>query len=313
MSLRIVKPGAYATVQDLGRPGLGARGVPAGGAADRISHALANRIIGNPDGAATIEMTLVGATVLFEERATMGVTGAAPTGAPLNRAIDVPAGTTLALGPLTGGARCYLAVAGGVDVPLVLGSRSTHAASGLGGHEGRALRAQDVLKIGATRSPAARVADSGAIARLHSLVHRRTLRVVAGPHASSLGRAALDSLLASAFTVSTRSDRVGLRLEGPTLPAAGHAGEMITEPAAPGAIQSPPDGSPIVLGPDAPVTGGYPMIAAVIAADLPTLGQLAPRDTVRFELVSLGEALVAFRERLAMLDASAPPAINNRP
>jgi len=311
VSLRIVKPGAYSTVQDLGRPGHASLGVPTGGAADRTSLILANRLVGNPDHAGAIEMTFVGATIVFERPTTVALAGATPAGAEVHTPLRLGAGVTLALGPLTNGARGYLAVAGGIDAPLVLDSRSTLVASALGGHEGRPLRAGDVLAIGNPHGSSPPVINPTAIAALRARTLRRRFRVVPGPHANSLGHGALDALLSAEFTVSNRSDRVGLRLTGPTVvtPA---SGEMITEPMTPGAIQIPPDGSPIILGPDAPVTGGYPVLATVIAADLPALGQLAPRDPIRFELVSIGDAIAQYRAMHAALDAAIPAAAPRR-
>ncbi len=313
MSLRIVRPGVLATVQDLGRPGHGVRGVPVGGAVDWVSFVLANRLVGNADGAAAIEMALVGVTVEFERDAVIAITGAGCAGVPMHEAIHAHVGDRLALGPLRGGARAYLAIAGGVDVPRVLGSRSTLAAAGLGGVDGRALRAGDVLTCVPTEPTVPAPADAAALAALHDLTRRSRLRVTPGPHGALLGPAAIDVLSATTYRVSDRSDRVGIRLDGPPLPeAAAGAGEMVTEPMTPGAVQSPPAGGPIVLGPDAPVTGGYPVVAAVIGADLPALGQFAPRDTVSFEGVSLDRALTAYRDLHGALDRAVRPAPNNR-
>jgi antagonist of KipI len=308
VTLRVVKPGLCTTVQDLGRPGHGARGVPAGGAADPVSLILANRIVGNPDSLAALEMTLVGPTLAFDGAATVAVAGAAARGVPACTPLDVRAGSTLAFGPLTGGARAYLAVRGGIDVRPVMASRSTLVSAGLGGHDGRALRAGDALPIGAgpLRDPSAPL--PAALAALHAHVSRRRLRVVRGPHATALGEHALERLLASEFIVSERSDRVGLRLAGaPLHPARPASAEMITEPMAPGAVQVPPDGDPIVLGPDAPVTGGYPVIASVIAPDLAALGQVAPRDRLHFDLVTVRQGVNEFRALLASLDAAVAP------
>ncbi len=314
MSFRILKPGVLATVQDLGRPGHASLGVPEGGAADRASLVLANRLVGNRDDAAGVEMALVGCTIGFEHAVTIALAGATPADAPLHQLLRVNAGDTLALGPLTRGVRTYLGVAGGIDVPLVLASRGTHVPSGLGGLEGRPLRAGDVLQFGRVHAAPAPPIDAGALAALHARTHRTRLRVVIGPHAELLGRAALDALLAGEFIVSDRSDRVGLRLTGPPLAQTGsNRGELITEPTVPGAVQVPPDGSPIILGPDAPVTGGYPVIASVIGADLPALGQLAPRERVGFERISSVDALREYRALLAAIDACLPGAASPPP
>jgi antagonist of KipI len=246
------------------------------------------------------------------------VTGAAfevrLDGAPVEpwRAVPVGANQVLAIGSGRTGARAYLAVRGGIAVPRVLGSASTHLQSELGGFGGRALRIGDSLDFGGDGDSAAlpetgdgpstnttrdgwepRRVSPAALARL---APRRTLRVVRGADAPEFGADAWTTLLDSAFRVSDRSNRMGLRLEGPALSLTAPR-EFLTEGAPLGALQVPPDGRPIVLFVEHQTTGGYPKIANVIAADIPSLGQLRPRDEVRFSLVTLEAAWAALLEQ----------------
>jgi biotin-dependent carboxylase-like uncharacterized protein len=232
--------------------------------------------VGNSENAAAIEMTLVGGAFEFESAMTVAVTGSDfGSGLPLWTACEVEAGRTIRFGPTRSGARCYLAVRGGIGVPKVMGSASVHVMTGVGG---RPLRAGDVLPIGQDaihhpRGPVQPPAASGAI------------RVTAGPQAEAFA----GELYTSNYTVSEESNRMGLRLIGPAIP--NPAGGMLSEGVPLGAIQIPPDGQPIILFVEHQTTGGYPKPANVISADFWRLGQLRPRDTVAFELVTLETAL----------------------
>jgi antagonist of KipI len=286
--IQVQEPGLFTTVQDLGREGFGAIGVSASGAADAVSLRLGNRLVGNDEGAAGLEMTLLGGTFVFPERALLALTGsdfgAALNGKPgeLGSSFEAKAGQTLRLGPTRTGARCYLCVQGGIAVELFLGSASTHILSGLGGHEGRALRKGDALKIGA---------ESGAIherrlsARaLNELRPRKVLRVTEGPQSDWFSESARRLFYESRYRVAEESNRMGIRLEGAIVPV--HSGgEMISEGVSLGAIQVPEGGKPIILSVEQQTTGGYPKIANVISADFHSLGQLRPRDEIRFERV----------------------------
>lgn len=284
--LRVVEPGLLTTVQDLGRPGFGAEGVAASGAADAVSLAVANRLAGNAPGAPALEMTLLGGTFRLEAGGVVGIAGsdfgASIDGRPVSpwREYEVAPGGTVRFEATREGARAYLAIHGGIAVPPFLGSASTHLPSGLGGFEGRPLRRGD--RLGSGGSPEGGIdLDSAAIRRI---VFRRTLRVVAGPQEGWFAPEARRAFLESEFVVGESSDRTGVRLEGPTL-AIEPARSLATEGVFPGQVQVTPDGRAIVLGVDGPTTGGYPKIAAVIAADLAAMGQLRPRDRVRFERV----------------------------
>jgi antagonist of KipI len=286
--IQVQEPGLFTTVQDLGREGFGAIGVSASGAADAVSLRLGNRLVGNDEGAAGLEMTLLGGTFVFPERALLALTGsdfgAALNGKPgeLGSSFEAKAGQTLRLGPTRTGARCYLCVQGGIAVELFLGSASTHILSGLGGHEGRALRKGDALKIGA---------ESGAIherrlsARaLNELQPRKVLRVTEGPQSDWFSESARRLFYESRYRVAEESNRMGIRLEGAIVPVPS-GGEMISEGVSLGAIQVPEGGKPIILSVEQQTTGGYPKIANVISADFHSLGQLRPRDEIRFERV----------------------------
>lgn len=298
-ALTIVRPGMLTTVQDLGRWGFQSRGVPVSGALDWYSHRLANSLLGNDAAMATLEVTLIGPHIRFDADTAFAVTGAdfqlTVDGAPieLNRAIHAGPGAILKFGARVSGARAYLAVAGGIDVPQVLGSRSTHVLTGMGGHNGRAVKAGDGITIGV------RGKGQGAITArpLPMASSRAKLRAVPA-------EARLFAQLASRqFQVSSRSDRMGYRLEGASLEDA-PTGEMISAAVPIGAIQIPPTGQPILLMNDHATTGGYAVAGTVIAADLPVAGQLAPGDWLEFEACSIGAAVAALREREAALGAA---------
>jgi biotin-dependent carboxylase-like uncharacterized protein len=268
--IEVVDPGPLATVQDLGRPGYAALGVARSGAFDRAALQLANRLVGNSDGAAAIEVTLGGLHTRLTAPATVALTGAVCPGAPdWDVAVTLPAGAAIHLDTPRVGLRSYLAVRGGVAVPPVLGSRSSDTLSGLGPAP---LRHGDVLPIGT-----ARTGVSGASGAPRPFAKELPIRF--GPRDDWFTVAARDALCSVEWTVRAESDRVGVRLAGPELTRA-RPDELPSEAALPGALQVPHDGRPILLGPDAPVTGGYPVIAVVL--DIDPAGQLRPGDTVRF-------------------------------
>jgi antagonist of KipI len=307
MSLIEVRaPGLLTTVQDLGRAGFGPMGVSASGAADPVALRIGNRLVGNSEGAAGLEMTLLGGTFTFPERAEIALTGADFRATLDNQCVDrwcsaeVRAGQTLRLEATRAGARCYLCVRGGILVKLFLGSASTHLLTGLGGFEGRAVRKGDVLKIG-TAGASFRTFRKRKVAAkaLEKLAPRKTLRVTAGPQSDWFSEAANDVFYKTTYHVTEESNRMGLRLESPPIPAAFSA-EMLSEGVSVGAVQIPTSGLPIILFVEQQTTGGYPKIANVISADLSSLGQLRPRDEVRFELVEMETArnLLAEQEKL---------------
>ncbi|MEX2554341.1 MAG: biotin-dependent carboxyltransferase family protein [Actinomycetota bacterium] len=305
MSVHVLRPGASTTVQDLGRPGWGASGVPPSGAMDELSFRAANLLAGNDEGAAALEITIAGPELLFSDEHVCALAGA-PVEAridgelvPAGRSFVIPAGTALSIGTTRSGVRCYLAVAGGIDVPVALGSRSTLVAAGFGGLDGRALKTGDVLSIGpASGSPHyQRALASGA---LPETARETILRVVRGPQEDAFTDEGIDTFYSSAYRVSPWSDRAGVRLEGAPIGIAG-AADLDPEGVVTGSVQVPADGMPIVLGPDRPATGGYVKVATVISADLPVLAQARPGDTLRFATIDVEDARAARRERLRVL------------
>lgn len=278
--LEVLVPGPLATVQDGGRPGWASIGVTRSGAADRPAAALANRLVGNGPAAAVVEVTAGGLRVRAGRTLLLAVTGApAPVlvdgrPAPFAAPLTLRPGQSLALGVPPVGLRSYLAVRGGVDVPPVLGSRSTDTLSGLGPPP---LRAGDELRVGDLAGPEPFV-DVAPVAPPSS---SPVLRVLPGPRRDWLAPAAWTALTGDAWAVSTHSDRVGLRLAGPRLERA-RDDELPSEGLVPGAVQVPRDGAPVLFLADHPVTGGYPVLAVVATADLAAAAQLRPGDRVRF-------------------------------
>lgn len=292
-SLLVENPGWLTTVQDLGRPGFGALGVSPSGAADPVALRLGNLLVGNEPGAAALEMTLVGGRYLFPEGGIIALAGAdfgaKLNGQPLEMWIPhaVRPGGTLELGLTRAGSRCYLCIAGGIQVEQFLGSASTHLLSGLGGVAGRALRKGDALQFGAPEQRIRRRRISAQV--LETLKPGKCLRVTRGPQADWFSEATVRAFYDGAFRVSEDSDRLGLRLEGALL-ALELQREMISESVSLGAVQVTPSGQPIVLFVEQQTAGGYPKIANVIGADLHCIGQLRPRDEITFTRVSLEEA-----------------------
>jgi antagonist of KipI len=305
------RAGLFTTVQDGGRPGYRRYGVPVSGAMDRDAMAVANRLIGNLPDAPVLECTLQGPVLHFEEEALIAVAGdveGAADGEPLPtwRPVRIAPGTTVSLERIRSGCRAILAIAGGWQVPRVLGSASTYVRAGFGGVDGRALRPGDVLTPG-DPPPQARIwlevlhraapqlkASAPAWSAGWSVrtFPPRVLRVVPGPEWPLFTDAARQTFTTARFRVTPHADRMGLRLEGPPL-ATERAVSMRSEPVTPGTVQVPPDGKPIVLAADSQTTGGYPRIGVVIQADLSKLAQLRPHDTVSFVLVTKTEARAA--------------------
>jgi antagonist of KipI len=304
--LLVENPGWMTTVQDLGRPGFGALGVSPSGAADSVALQLGNLLLGNAPGAAALEMTLVGGRYLFSDGGVIALAGAdfgaKLNGQPLEMWIPhaVRPGETLELGLTRAGARCYQCIAGGIQVEQFLGSASTHLLSGLGGFAGRALRKDDVLQFEAPEQWIRRRKISPRV--LDTLNPRKCLRVTMGPQADWFSAETKRAFFEDKFRVSEDSDRLGLRLEGPSL-ALESPREMISEGVSLGAVQVTPSGQPIILFVEQQTAGGYPKIANVIGADLHCLGQLRPRDEVTFARVSLEEARALWIAQQRLLSA----------
>lgn len=315
--MRIVDGGLLTTVQDLGRHGYQKIGVTPSGAMDAFSLRIANILVDNPEDAAALEITLRGPVVEFTSNALIALCGAnlspkiSDVDIPPFRAVVVRRGAVLTFGRALSGCRAYLAVAGGIDVPLLMGSRSTHLRAKIGGHEGRALQAGDVLPTG-TASPLAtktieqalEVDDPLPFALSRRYIEEddqrlastpRPIRCVQGPHFGVLNDTDKGSFFADPFEVSTEADRMGYRLVGPRLSSA-QGTELISSAVTMGAVQVPPGGEPIVLMADRQTTGGYPVIAQVITADLPLVAQMKPGDELTFAEVSIDDAQAALRD-----------------
>lgn len=296
----VLRSGLLTTVQDLGRWGSQALGVPVGGPMDSFAHRLANALVGNGADAATLEVTLLGPELRAERALVAAVAGAefelTVDGRPVGHqtAFSLAPGEVLRFGARHGGSRAYLAVAGGIDTPPVLGSRSTHLVSRMGGLAGRALGGGDVLPVGTAR-PGAVPPPGRRFTRLPP-AGRASLRVMLGPQDSWFSRQSIDALLGGTYGVSTRSNRMGFRLDGPAL-AVLRQDEPLSEPVPFGAIQVPAGGSPILLMADRQTAGGYPKIATVIAADWPVAGQLGPGDEMTFTACTRAEARAALLAR----------------
>ncbi|MGH8111029.1 MAG: biotin-dependent carboxyltransferase family protein [Rhodanobacteraceae bacterium] len=307
MNVEVVKPGLLTTLQDAGRAGFAHLGIGRAGAFDAPALRIANALCGNPRDACALELTLIGPSLCFRSDAWIAVTGAPMSfrvgGAamPVWAPVRVPAGATLELGAIRSGCRGYLAVRGGFDVASVLGSRSTDVNARLGPLGGRPLQAGDSLPVADDgSSPPATRSRRG-----HWTLDPRPwfsadpgepLRLLPARHLDLLTERARNSLFSETFTVHNNSDRVGVRLGGPTLGWAAPV-EMVSEGCVPGLLQLPPSGQPIAFGPECPVSGGYPRIGQIAAVDVPRLAQRRPRDAVRFVPCSLDEALAALRTR----------------
>ena len=307
-TFEVLSPGIMSTVQDLGRFGCARYGVAASGALDGFAVRVGNLLVGNDENAAVVETTLMGLRVKVLRDAVVAVTGgdlqARKGSEPLAmwRSHLVGEGETIVFSGPASGFRAYLAVAGGIQAAVVMGSRSTNLSSGFGGFEGRPLRKGDILAVEPVQD-AVRFAGRGFTpAAVPAYASPWCLRVIWGPQDDHFSEAGKQTFVSAAFTVSPDSDRTGIRLKGPVVarrPALEES--IISEGILSGAIQVPGDGQPIIiLGETA--SGGYRKIATVISADLPLLGQITPGDEVAFEAVSMDEAVQALREMENRID-----------
>jgi antagonist of KipI len=299
MSIHVQDPGLLTTVQDLGRYGYSHLGISPGGAADSLAMRIANLLVGNAENAAALEMTLAGATLQFDEARVIALTGGNcdcrinGDTVPMWQAMRVPARGILACGGVKTGARLYLAIQGGLDVQPIMGSASTNMAGHFGGFEGRRLRKGDLLSVRKGTNSRVPTLKPGTIEALYS---REPLRVTRGAQHDWFGVEAFGKLLSCSYAVSEQSNRSGLRLRGESISPRVRS-QLLTEGVSLGAIQVPPDEQPIILFVDQQTTGGYPKIANVISADLYRVGQLRPREQVRFIEVAIPDAIQLLREQ----------------
>lgn len=294
--IRVETPGLLTTIQDRGRWGSQDLGVPVAGPMDEVSHRLANRLVGNPPDRAALEITLVGPSLAFLAETTFAVTGARfelrldAAAIPMGRVCRAARGSRLEFGRRNAGARAYLAVAGGIDVPPVLGSRSTDLASGLGGLGGRPVRAGDRLVVGSTTG--APPPGGAPIVPFILPDGGAQVRVLPGPERDRVAPGARELFARARFTIATDSNRMGYRLQGPAIELADTT-PLLSSPTPLGTVQVPPSGQPILLMADRQTTGGYVRIATVISADLPVAGQLGPGDWIAFAPCEHREAVAA--------------------
>jgi biotin-dependent carboxylase-like uncharacterized protein len=323
MSVLVLKSGLLTTLQDAGRPGHAALGVGRAGAMDQPAWQLANALVGNTHSEAALEFTLVGPTLRFERAVDIALTGAVPRAEVDGHALPgwtrchLPAGSVLKLGGMAHGCRGYLAVGGGFDAAYVLGSRSADLHAKLGPLDGRALREGDRLELGERVPPSLWPSDDAVQVAPWSLdpqpwfdlaplqperfeLPPMSLALLPGSHTAQLDASSLERLHTQPFTISKDANRTASRLDGQMLSLRAPL-ELISEAVLPGTLQLPPSGQPIVLLAEAPVTGGYPRIGQLAAADLPRLAQRRPGDAVCFHACTLEQAsarLAAKRQRL---------------
>ncbi|MBW7474438.1 biotin-dependent carboxyltransferase family protein [Paenibacillus oenotherae] len=340
MSLTVMKPGFYTTIQDLGRPGWRRDGIPLGGAMDRYALRTANLLVGNEEGAAGLELTLVGPTLTVERDMLLAICGAHMSPhmdgeeLPMWRPLWAAAGSRITFGAALAGCRAYIAVAGGIHAAAVLGSRSTDVRAGIGGVDGRPLQAGDTLpcgerdSAGGARAAWQRLWRAELAARAGAQPRGRNgfaapgwfapplaygggaadgieLRAMPGSEFGRLSAAARRAFFTERYNVAPASDRMGVRLAGPPLELSDST-ELLSHGVVPGTVQLPSGGMPIVLAADCQTTGGYPKIAHVITADLPLLAQARPGAAITFRSVTLAEAQrieIAFERDMRQLAA----------
>jgi biotin-dependent carboxylase-like uncharacterized protein len=314
--LKVVAPGLHTTVQDLGRIGYQDIGVPVSGALDGFSLRLANALVGNEEGMPALEILVSGPTLeiaadtvrvaLVGEGATLAIVSDPPRVVPAGKSITLSRGELFRVAVDHRSHSCYLAVAGGIAVPLVLGSASTYVRAGIGGFKGRALRRDDVVPLALPRPP-----ERGElrIPMPPARTEEQSIRVILGPQQEYFTDEALTALVSAEFRVSNDSDRMGMRLEGPLLRHR-HGWDIVSDAIATGSMQVPGSGQPIVLLADHQTTGGYPKIATVVSADLPLLGRYRPGDKLRFASITVeaaGELYRGAERQFAALVASLEP------
>lgn len=300
--LTVLHPGLLTTIQDLGRVGHERFGVPVSGAMDEFALRAANALVLNEPDACGLEV-LESVELAFSGEALVAVCGFGELRLLVNErlkpkwsALYIRPGQRLALNKPPGG-WCYVAVRGGIDVPLVLGSRSTYLRGGFGGYAGRALQAGDVLKTAEAFPSVSLLSLAGRT--LSPPLLSRTLQVILGPQLGHFSHAALENFLSAEFTITNESDRMGYRLSGPALTP--QPADIISEAMPLGAIQVPASGQPLIMLADRPTTGGYPKIATVIRADIPHLAQCPPGTKVRFEPTTVEAAQAKYKNLLESL------------
>ncbi|MDR0137570.1 biotin-dependent carboxyltransferase family protein [Metabacillus idriensis] len=322
MTIKVNKSGLLTSIQDLGRYGSQKYGVIASGAMDTLSHRIANMLVGNSENEAAVEMTMLGAHFEFQSDSMISICGGDLSPilndrpAKMWRPLFVKKGSLLTFGGAKKGCRAYLAVAGGIEVPEVMGSKSTYLRAGIGGYEGRAIENGDILSVGKMSEQSIKLHEALHDSALYSeiewsaspefipfLREDESVRVIKGRQFEGFTEESKSMIFSETFKITPNSDRMGYRMEGPQLTLEDKT-EMISEAVSFGTIQVPADGNPIILLADRQTTGGYPKIAQVASVDLPYLAQFKPGEVVRFKEISLEEAqelLIDNERRLQLL------------
>jgi len=304
--LEIMKPGLLTTIQDLGRREYQIYGVSASGAMDPLSLRLANILVGNKEGEAGLEITMLGPRIKFMADGLIAITGADLSPklngetVPLWKTVRVSHGDILDFSSIKYGCRAYVAMAGGIDVPTVMGSKSTFLRGGYGGLDGRKLQKGDVLSIGEAKTKTSTLARKLPPSYIPDYQEDRKVRVILGPQKDAFTQEAIDLFLSAPYRISTNSDRMGYRLEGESLTHV-NGPDIFSDCITAGSIQVPGNGQPIVLMADCQVTGGYTKIGVVIGVDLPYLAQKKPGDFVYFEEIAVTEAQKLWKEQEKLL------------
>ncbi|PAD34363.1 biotin-dependent carboxyltransferase family protein [Terribacillus saccharophilus] len=301
---QVIKPGLMTTFQDLGRTGYQEYGVVVAGAMDDFSLQIANLLVGNKRDEAGLEVTMMGPVLKVLEDAVIAITGGNLSPrvngqpAPMWKSFAVKEGQLIEFGQPLEGIRSYISVAGGFDLPAVMGSNSTYLKARIGGLNGRALEKEDILY--GTENPYAVTGRSLHYDEIPKYKKEVTVRVVLGPHQDAFTEEAIKNFLSSNYEITPQSDRMGYRLKGPELTHKTTA-DIISEAIPLGGIQVPANGQPIILMADRQTTGGYTRIATAIAVDIPMLAQAAPGAVIRFEEVAVEEAQELYQERASLL------------
>lgn len=304
--LRVITPGLFTTVQDLGRYGYLRYGVPICGAMDTFSFVAANLLVDNNPTEACLETTLISPELEALETANIAITGGTVSpqingqDVSMWQTVEVQKGDFISFGRMQSGCRAYISIRGGIDAPLVLGSRSTYVRGGFGGVKGRQLRKDDIIE-GREMVP---LTSTYAMPRelVPQFAGHFIVNVVLGPQMDKFTEKGVDTLLSNPFSVSLDADRMGYRLEGPTIEHEAEA-DIVSDGVLPGAIQVPKNGKPIIMMRDAQTTGGYPKIAAVITSDASLLGQAKPNDMIEFSRIPLNQAHKKFCEHWKLLNS----------
>ncbi|ABR49122.1 urea amidolyase related protein [Alkaliphilus metalliredigens QYMF] len=300
-NIKIFKPGMLTLVQDSGRQGYQQYGVPVSGVMDSFSHRVANILVGNHETESVLEATLLGPGIEFLDETVIAITGGdlAPNingaAVPLGQSITVKAGEKLDFKGIKTGCRCYIAFAGGINVPEIMGSKSTYNRGSIGGYEGRALKAGDILNLGEPLKPLSSLEGRTIQQDLYTYTNKIELRVVAGPQEEAFSPEGIETFYSFEYAVTNECDRMGYRLSGDVIKHK-EGGDIISDGIAMGAIQVPGHGMPIIMMADRQTTGGYTKIANVISADLPKMGQAKPGDKITFKKVTIEEAQRIYKD-----------------